>query len=61
MEKRQLIESIRQYNAGVEAGFLEQFTTVELQEYLSRLQSAWRKEELIAGWVRPKPRLRLAS
>jgi hypothetical protein len=61
MDKRQLIAEIRKHNVGVEDVFLLQFSEADLQSYLERLESARRKERLIAGWVRPKPKMRIAS
>jgi hypothetical protein len=61
MDKRQLIEAIRKYNTTVEQAFLVQFSEADLREYLGRLEAASRKEQLIAGWVRPRPKMRIAS
>ncbi len=61
MDKRQLIADIRKYNVSVEDVFLTQFSEADLEAYLKRLEAAARKEQLIAGWVRPKPKMRIAS
>ena len=61
MDKRQLIEAIRTFSPDVEAAFLTQFDERDLQQYLERLEAAGRKERLIAGWVRPRSHMRLAS
>lgn len=61
MDKRQLIAEIRKHNVSVEDVFLLQFSEEDLRSYLDRLEAARRKEKLIAGWVRPKPKMRLAS
>lgn len=61
MDKRQIIEAIRQYNPSAEDEFLNRFNEKQLKEYLDHLDAARRKELLIAGWVKPRPRLRIAS
>jgi hypothetical protein len=61
MNKRQLIEAIRQHNTSVDTAFLVQFSEADLTEYLARLEAAYKKQQLIAGWVRPRQALRLAS
>jgi Mg/Co/Ni transporter MgtE len=61
MDKRQLIEAIREHNPTAEIRFLNQFNEAQLQQYLDALDAARRKDLLIAGWVRPRPRLRMAS
>ncbi len=61
MNKRQLIEEIRQINLTASARFLEQFQEKDLQEYLDHLQSAARHDLRIGGWVRKRPRYRMAS
>jgi hypothetical protein len=61
MDKRQLIEEIRQFNATATLPFLQQFDEKDLQEYLSHLQAAARNDPRISGWVRKKPRFRMAS
>jgi hypothetical protein len=61
MNKRQLIDAIREHNPTVTDAFLDQFTDRQLKEYLDHLDAARRKELLIAGWTKPRPRIRLAS
>lgn len=61
MDKRQLIEAIRTFQPAVEVAFLAQFEETDLAQYLDRLEAARRKERLIAGWVRPRSHMRLAS
>jgi hypothetical protein len=61
MNKRQLIEAIRKHNTSVETAFLVQFSEADLTEYLGRLEAASKKQQLIAGWVRPRSVMRLAS
>lgn len=61
MDKRQLIAEIRKHNVSVQDVFLVQFSEEDLKAYLDRLESARRKEQLIAGWVKPKPKMRIAS
>lgn len=61
MNKRQLIDEIRKHNVSVEQVFLDQFSDADLQAYLDRLEAARKKERLIAGWVRPRSKMRLAS
>ena len=43
MNKRQLIDEIRQFNTSVRAQFLSQFDEAALRQYLDNLQSAARK------------------
>ena len=61
MNKRQLIEAIRKHNTTVETAFLVQFDEADLAEYLTRLEAASKKQQLIAGWVRTRTPMRLAS
>ncbi|HQY89230.1 MAG TPA: hypothetical protein PK402_11270, partial [Tepidisphaeraceae bacterium] len=61
MNKRQIIKAIRQYNPTADDDFLNRFNDAQLKEYLDHLDAARRKELLIAGWVKPRPRLRIAS
>ena len=61
MDKRQLIAEIRKYNVSVQDVFLDQFGEADLKAYLDRLLAAQRKERLIAGWVRPRAKMRIAS
>src|SRR3712207_5786499 len=50
MNKRQIIDQIRKRNTTVTVAFLNRFNEADLVEYLERLESADRKERLIAGW-----------
>lgn len=61
MNKRQLIEAIRKHNTTVETAFLVQFSEADLAEYLGRLEAAYKKQQLVAGWVRRRTPMRLAS
>lgn len=61
MNKRQLIDQIRRRNTTVDVAFLNRFNEADLAEYLQRLESADKKERLIAGWVRPKTNMRIAG
>jgi len=59
MEKRQLIEQIRQFNTSVEPQFLAQFDDMALAQYLSHLKAAQDRHIRIAGWVRQRRESRL--
>ena len=63
MNKRQLIDGIRQLNQTAQPEFLLQFDEESLDQYLRHLQSAQEKRLKIAGWVKsiPKPKFRLVS
>ena len=61
MNKRQLIEAICKRNVTADVAFLIRFTEVELAAYLARLEAADKKDQLIAGWVRPNTNMRLAG
>ena len=61
MNKRQLIEEIRQYNTTVAVEFLSQFDESALQQYLEHLEGAKKRNTRIASWVRKTPRMRLVS
>jgi hypothetical protein len=61
MEKRQLIDDIRQYNTTVTADFLSQFDEAALQQYLEHLENAKQRLTRIASWSKRSPRLRLVS
>ena len=52
MDKRQIIEAIRQINTNAELKFLEQFGEADLHEYLVRLKSISQRPALKA-WTRP--------
>jgi hypothetical protein len=63
MNKRQLIDGIRQLNQTAQPEFLAQFDDDALEQYLKHLQTAQEKRVKVAGWVKsiPKPRFRLVS
>ena len=63
MNKRQLIDEIRQFNATVRPQFLSQFDEPALRQYLENLQSAARKHTGMkeAHWVRQQPKLRMVG
>ena len=61
MNKRQLIDEIRQFNTSVRPQFLSQFDEDALAQYLSSLQSAQRKHVKMPVWIRQQPRLRMVS
>jgi len=63
MNKRQLIDGIRQLNQTAQPEFLAQFDDDALEQYLQHIQTATEKRVTVAGWVKsiPKPRFRLVS
>ena len=61
MNKRQLIDEIRQFNTSVRPQFLAQFDEDALAQYLNSLQSAQRKTVKMPVWVRQQPKLRMVS
>ena len=63
MNKRQLIEEIRQLNQTAQPEFLAQFDDESLQQYLRHLENAQQKRLKVEGWVRslPRPKFRLVS
>ena len=61
MRKRQLIEAIRAINATASPEFLARFDEDALQQYLTNLQNASRRNVRIAGWIKRSPGLRMAS
>jgi hypothetical protein len=63
MNKRQLIDGIRQLNQTAQPEFLLQFDEESLDQYLKHLQNAQEKRLKIEGWVKsiPKPKFRLVS
>ena len=61
MNKRQLIDEIRQFNTSVRPQFLSQFDEEALQQYLNSLQSAQRKHVRMPVWIRHQPKLRMVS
>ncbi len=61
MDKRQLIEDIRKINISADEKFLSQFDAKALQQYLDHLQGAQQNRIHIAGWVRQRRKVRIAS
>jgi hypothetical protein len=63
MNKRQLIEGIRELNQTAQPEFLAQFDEDALRQYLQHLNTAQEKRLKVAGWVKsiPKPKFRLVS
>jgi hypothetical protein len=62
MNKRHLIDEIRQFNTSVRPQFLSQFDEPALRQYLENLQSAARKHApKEAHWVRQQPKLRMVG
>lgn len=61
MNKRQLIDDIRQYNTTAQAQFLAQFDEDALKQYLEHLEQA-RKKHLRSGAFAPRTqKLRMVS
>jgi hypothetical protein len=54
MNKRQLIDDIRQYNTTAAPQFLAQFDEEALKQYLSHLESARKKHVTLNRLVRPR-------
>jgi hypothetical protein len=63
MNKRQLIEEIRQLNQTAQPEFLAQFDDDALHQYLRHLENAQQKRLKVEGWVKslPRPKFRLVS
>lgn len=61
MDKRQLIDQIRQFNTSAEEQFLAQFDEQALAQYLDHLQSAAQGTKRIAGWIKREKPMRMAS
>ena len=63
MNKRQLIDDIRQFNTSVTPKFLSQFDEAALKQYLGSLQSAALKHTRTPQWVKQQqqPRLRMVG
>jgi hypothetical protein len=63
MNKRQLIDGIRELNQTAQPDFLAQFDEDALKQYLEHLKTAMEKRLRVAGWVRsiPRPRFRMVS
>ena len=61
MNKRQLIDQIREMNPTATPMFLAQFDEAALQQYCDHLRGDREKRVQIASWVKKTPRLRLVS
>ena len=63
MNKRQLIDGIREINQTAQPDFLAQFDEEALRQYLDHLKTAMEKRLKVAGWVKsvPRPRFRMVS
>jgi hypothetical protein len=61
MNKRQLIDEIRQFNTSVRPQFLSQFDEDALRRDLASLQSAHRKHLKIPAWIRQQAKLKMVS
>jgi len=61
MNKRQLIDEIREFNPTAHPQFLEQFDAEALAQYLKHLKAAEEKRIHIHGWVRSRSGLRKVS
>jgi len=61
MNKRQLIDEIRQFNQSVRPQFLSQFDDDSLRQYLGSLQSAAQKHARSPSWARNQPKLRMVG
>jgi hypothetical protein len=61
MNKRQLIDQIRQINTSVRPDFLAQFDEPALSQYLDHLTEAQQKRLQMPAWVRRQPKLRMVS
>jgi hypothetical protein len=55
MNKRQLIDDIRQYNTTAAPQFLAQFNETALQQYLAHLEASRRKHVTISRVIRSRP------
>jgi len=56
MNKRQLIEGIREINDTAQPEFLAQFDDEALRQYLEHLRQAKEKRVKVMGWVKTIPR-----
>lgn len=61
MNKRQLIDDIRQHNPTASEQFLLQFDEAALKQYLDHLEAAKAKHTRKLNWTRPTPNLRMVS
>jgi hypothetical protein len=60
MEKRQLIDQIRQYNKTATYDFLAQFDESALEQYLQHLEDAKARKRQISSWSRQGEKLKMA-
>jgi hypothetical protein len=61
MEKRQLIEQIRQYNQTATHDFLAQFDEGALEQYLQHLEDAKNKIRQISSWSRQRDKMKMVG
>jgi hypothetical protein len=61
MNKRQLIDDIRQHNPTATEQFLVQFDEDALKQYLEHLEAAKAKHTRKLNWTRPTANLRMVS
>ena len=62
MNKRQLIDEIRQFNTSVRPEFLSQFDEAALEQYLHSLQNAHQKRGIKTPvWIRQQPKLKMVG
>jgi hypothetical protein len=61
MDKRQLIDGIRQYNSTAQLQFLDQFDEAALKQYLEHLEEAHQKRATMTIRPRPSSKLRMVS
>ena len=59
MNKRQLIDEIRQFNTSVAPKFLSQFDEAALRQYLGNLQSAALKHTRVPQWAKQQQQVKL--
>jgi hypothetical protein len=60
MDKRQLIEQIRQHNATATYDFLAQFDESSLEQYLQHLEDAKARKRQICSWSRQRDKMKIA-
>jgi hypothetical protein len=60
MEKRQLIDRIREYNQTATHDFLAQFDESALEQYLQHLEDAKARKRVISSWNRQGEKLKMA-
>jgi hypothetical protein len=61
MEKRQLIEQIREHNKTATHDFLAQFDQTALEQYLQHLEDAKNKIRQISSWSRQRDKLKMVG